>query len=132
MFLNGRITRPSPTCAQMNEVFGCARNLREQRREVRRLLARLGKRRVGIAVNEHDEPDLAGEVEQSIERGVGDARRFTGDLRGHELLVDRELADPDEHAGERLEDATHVIGRVHVRRIETGDHRIEPRLLRLG
>jgi len=46
--------------------------------------------------------------------------------------VNRELADAGEHAGKRLEYTLYVIGRVHVRRIESGDHRIETCLLFLG
>jgi hypothetical protein len=84
---------------------------------------------IDVVVEDHDEPGFGGEVEDAIERRVGEAGRVAGDLRRHELLVDAELADAAEDAGERLQHAADVIHRVHVRRIEPGDHRIEPRLL---
>ena len=62
--------------------------------------------------------------------GFVEAGRLARDLRGHELLVDRELADPGEDAGERLEHALDVVGRVHVGRVEARDHGVEARLLR--
>ena len=53
--------------------------------------------------------------------------------------MDRELADAGEDAGVGLEHAADVIGRVHVGRVEPGDHRVEAllllrrqRLVRLG
>ena len=75
-------------------------------------------------------PASAGEIEDAVEGRVEQAGRLAGDLRRHELLVDRELADAREHAGERQQHALDVIGGVHVRRIEPRDHGVEARLLR--
>ncbi len=44
----------------------------------------------------------------------------------------REFADSGKHAGERQQHALDVVRRVHVRRVEPGDHRVEPRLLLFG
>jgi hypothetical protein len=79
-------------------------------------------------VQDHDETGFGGEVQNAIERGIGEARGFTRNLRRDELLVDAELADAGEDAGECLEHAADVVDAVHVGRIESGDHRIEPRL----
>ena len=65
-----------------------------------RILSRLGKRHVDVAVEEHRHSDLGREVEDAIERAVAQRRRLAGDLRRHELLVNRELADALEDAGE--------------------------------
>jgi hypothetical protein len=46
-----------------------------------------------------DEPDLPREVQDAIERGIRQARGLSGDLRRDELLVDRELADPENTPG---------------------------------
>src|SRR5262245_54349404 len=82
-------------------------------REVHGLRIRLRKRHVDVAVEDHDEADLSRKVENAVERRVGEAGGFAGDLRGDELLVNREFADAREHAWERLQDALDVIGRVH-------------------
>ena len=111
-------------------VFGCRRNSSRSCAHLVRLLARLRERHVDVVVHDHDEPDLAGEVEDPIERRVGEARGLAGDLRRDELLVDRELADAGEHAREGQQHAADVIGRVHVGGVEAGDHRVEARLLR--
>ncbi len=68
-------------------------------------------------------------VENAVERRVGQAGGVAGDLRGDELLVDGELADPREDAREGGQHAPDVIRGIHVRRVEAGDHRIEARLL---
>ena len=47
-----------------------------------------GERHVDVVVQDHDEPGLAGEVEDAIERRVREAGGFAGDLRRDELLVD--------------------------------------------
>ncbi len=100
-----------------------------QLQDLIRLLSRPGERRVHVTVDERHQPDLSGEVEQAVEGAVGDARRFAGDLRRHEFLVNRELANAREHPGERRQHPPHVIGGVHVGGVEPGDHRVETRLL---
>ena len=67
--------------------------------ELIRLLLRLRERHVDVVVQEHDESDLAGEIEDPVERRIREAGRLAGDLGRDELLVDRELADAREHAG---------------------------------
>ncbi len=100
-------------------------------REVDRLGIRFRERHVDVVVEDHDQPGLGGELEDAIEGGVGKARRFSGDLRGDELLVDAELADPGEHAGKRFQHAANVVDAIHVGRVEPRDHRVEPRLVGL-
>ena len=89
----GRITRPRPVCAQMIVVFGCRRSRSFVCVEVHGLGAGLRERHVDVVVQQHDEPDFAGEIEDAVERRIGEARGVAGHLRRHELLVDRELAD---------------------------------------
>ena len=111
-----------------------ARMALEQRlhlREIHRLGIGLCERHVDVVVEDDDEPALGGEVENPIERRIGQARGLAGNLRGHEFLVDAELADAGEDAGEGLQHAADVIDGIHVRRVEPGDHRIEARLLLL-
>ena len=74
-------------------------------------------------------PASAGKLQNAIECGVRQAGGFAGDLGGDEFLVNRELAEPGEDAGKRPEDPPDVIDRIHVGRIEAGNHRIEARLL---
>ncbi len=93
-----------------------------------RLLVRLRERHVRVAVQERHQPDLAGEVEDPVQRLIREAGRPAGGLGRHELLVDRELADPHEDPGEGPEHPADVVRRVHVGGIEAGDHGIEPRL----
>jgi hypothetical protein len=101
-------------------------------REVHRLGVGLRKRHVEVVVEDDDETRFGGEVEDPIEGRIGQAGGFADDLRGHELLVDTELADPGEDTGKRLQYSPDVIDAVHVGRVEPGDHRIEPRLVRFG
>src|SRR5262245_58169085 len=82
------------------------------------LYPRLAERAIHVVMENDHQPGLCGEIEDSVERGIDQARWPTGDLRRHELLVNRELADAHEHAWERSEHATDVIGGVHVRGIE--------------
>jgi hypothetical protein len=96
-----------------------------------RLGVLLRERHVDVVVDDHDEARFRGEVEDAIERGVCEAGSLAGDLGRDELLVDAELADAGEHAGERLQNPANVIDAVHVRWVEPGDHRIEARLLLL-
>ena len=97
----GRTTRPSPMWAQMIVVLGC-------RSKSDRIWARrygscpsFGKGMFDVVVHQRDQAGLAREIEQAVERRVGQARRAARDLGGHELLVDRELADAGEDARER-------------------------------
>ena len=82
-----------------------ARVALEQRlhlRQIRRFGVGLRERHVDVVVKDDDQPALGGELENPIERRIGQARGLAGDLRGHEFLVDAELADAGEDAGERL------------------------------
>ena len=74
-------------------------------------------------------PEAGGELEHAVERRVGEAGGLAGDLGRDEFLVDAELADAGEDAGEGLQHPPNVIGGVHVGRVEPGDHRVETRLL---
>ncbi len=73
-------------------------------------------------------PVSAANVEYPVERRVDQAGGLAGNLRGDELLVDAELANAGEDAGERGENTPNVVDAVHVGGIEAGDHRVEPRL----
>ncbi len=109
--------------------LGMAREQSLHLLEVGAHLLGLAERLVDVVVDDDDQADLTREVEDAVERRVGQARDVAGNLRGHELLVDRELTDPGEHAGKGLEHPPDVIGRVHVGGVEAGDHRIEAGLL---
>ena len=85
-------------------------------RQVDRFGVLLRERHVDVVVKNDHQADLAGEVEDAIERGIGEAGGFTGDLRRDELLVDAELADAGEHARKGPQHAADVIGGVHVGR----------------
>ena len=98
-------------------------------RRIRRFCAWFGKRHVDVVVNQHDETDFGREVDETIERLVLETRHFARDFRGNKFLMNGEFTDAREHARERREHTSNVIGGVHVGRIETGDHRIEPCLL---
>ena len=78
------------------------------------LPAGLRERRVDVVVQEDQEAGLGAERQDAVERGVLQAGGVAGHLRRHELLVDAELADAGEDAGERLQDAADVIDAVHV------------------
>ena len=80
-------------------------------------------------MQDHHQPGLGGEVENPIERRIRQAGCLARHFRRHELLVDAELADAREHAGERQQDTADVIDSVHVGRVEAGDHRVEAGLL---
>ncbi len=67
-------------------------------------------------------------AKHAVERRIEQARRAGAHLVRDEFLVDRELADSREHAGEGPQHSPNLIGGVHVARIEPGDHRVEPRL----
>ena len=49
-------------------------------RQEDRLRTRLGERHVDVVVQDHDEPNLAREVENAVERRVGQARSVASDL----------------------------------------------------
>ena len=121
--------RPSPPCAQMIVVVLVPHGQIPQLRDLIRILSGTREGHVDVVVQDHHEADLAGRVEDAIQRRVEQARGLAGDLRRHEFLVDRELADAAEHARERLQHALDVVGRIHVGRVEAGDHRVETRLL---
>ena len=71
---------------------GRARMAREQRLHLRRSrpapCSGFANGTCDVVVDEDDQPDLAREVEDAVERRVGEARDVAGDLRGDELLVD--------------------------------------------
>ena len=125
----GCTTRPRPVCAQMIEAFGC-------RLSSAFICVRYTGSVSGFANGMSmslcritTRPDSA--AKSRIRSSAGLVR----------LAVSPEILDetnslwmvnspmPGEHAGKRLQHAADVIGRVHVGRIEPGDHRIEARLL---
>lgn len=61
--------------------------------------------------------------------GIFQAGHVAAHLAAHELLVDAELANAAEHAGEGEQHAPDVVGGVHVSGVEAGDHRVQPLLL---
>ena len=97
--------------------------------EIRRLRSFFGKRPIHVVMNQHNQSDLAGEVEDPVQRRVLQARNRTGDLGGYELLVNGELANAGEYTRKSLQHPANMIHRVHVGGIESRDHGIEPRLL---
>ena len=66
---------------------------RLQLRQLIRLLIRARERHVDVVVQNDHQPDLAGEIQDAIERRIGQARGSAGHLRRDELLVDGEFAD---------------------------------------
>ena len=93
--------RPRPMCAQMIDVVRMALEQRLHLRQIHRLGVRLRERHVDVVVQDHDEAGLGGEVENAIERRIGQAGRLARDLGRDEFLVDGELADAGEDARER-------------------------------
>ena len=78
--------------------------------EVHRPRVHLGEGHVDVAMEKDDQSDLAGEIEDAIERRVLQACDIARHLRRDELLVDGELADADEDAGKQFQHAANVIG----------------------
>ena len=76
-------------------------------------------------MNQHDQARLAREIEDAVERPVGEAWLAAGHLGRDKLLVDRELADAAEHAGKGLQHPPDMVRGLHVRRVEARDHGIE-------
>ena len=72
---------------------------------------------------------LCGKIKNSVESRVLKTGGFSRDLRGHELLVNRELSDSREHTGKCLEHAPDVVRRVHVCGIEACNHGVKAGLL---
>ena len=101
-----------------------------KRVEVRRTGPRVGQDDVHVVVQEGQQPHLARELQDAVERRIAEARRVAHRLRGHHLLVNRELSDPREHPRVEPEHAADVVGRVHVGGVEARDHGIEPVPLR--
>ena len=87
------------------------------------------KRPIYVIMNQHNQSDLAGEVQDPVQRRVGQARNRTGDLAGYELLVNAELANTGEYARKSSQHAANMIHRVHIGWIEARDHGIKPCLL---
>src|SRR5215467_782869 len=88
-----------------------------------------GERYADVAVKQDNEASFRRKFEDTIERRVLQASNFARNLGRNKLLMNRELTDASEHAWIGLQYSTDVICSVHVRWIETGDHRIESRLL---
>ena len=80
-------------------------------------------------MDQNNQTDFGGEIEQPIQCRILKAGHLAGDLCRDKLLVNGEFADARENSGKCLQHAPNMIGGVHVGRIEAGDHRIEARLL---
>ena len=65
--------RPSPTWAQMIDVFGCRLSSAFICARYTGSASVLGERHVDVVVEDHDEPGLGRKVENAIERGIGQA-----------------------------------------------------------
>ena len=87
---------------------------------------------VHVVVHQGQEPDLPGELEDPVECRITKARHVPHRLGRHHLLVDGKLPDSRKHARIQAEHPADVIRRVHVGRIEPGDHGIEARPLLRG
>ena len=79
-------------------------------------------------MDQHHQTNLGREIEYSVKGRILEAGDFPGDLARHELLMDREFANAGEDPRKRLQHPPNVISGIHVRGIESRDHRIEPRL----
>src|SRR5215469_244871 len=88
-----------------------------------------GERNADVAVKQDNETSFRRKVEDAVERWVLQAGNFARNLGRNKFLMNRELTDASEHAWIGLQHSTDVICSVHVRWIEAGDHRIEPRPL---
>ncbi len=121
--------RPEPDVGPDDRRLGMPPQQRLHLGEEDRLLSRLGERHIHIVVDQDDEPHLAREVEDPVQGRIDQARDLARDLRGHELLVNGELADPREDARKGPQHPADVIGGVHVGGVEAGDHGIEAGLL---
>ena len=84
---------------------------------------------VDIVVKYHDQADLPCERQYFIQRRIEQARRVARHFRGNEFLVDGKLTDARENARIHQQHPAYVICRVHVRRVEPGDHRIDARAI---
>ena len=125
----GWITRPNPVCAQMIVASAWRRSRSFICDKYTGSAPALANGMSMSLWSSTTSPTLGREIEDPVERGIGEARDVAGHLRRDELLVDRELADTCEHARERRQHALDVIHAVHVGRVEPRDHRIEARLL---
>jgi len=67
-------------------------------------------------------------VQNAIQRRILETGCLSRDLRRHELLMDRKLANTREDAGKQSQHTANVIDRIHVGRVESCDHGIEPLL----
>src|SRR5215475_3792940 len=87
------------------------------------------ERKVDVVVKDDNETRFGGEIENAIEGRILEAGYFPGNLCGDKFLVNGEFADAGKDAGESLQNAADVVGGVHVRGIEAGNHGIDSGLL---
>jgi hypothetical protein len=80
-------------------------------------------------VDQHDQSNLSGEIENAVQRRILQAGCVARDFCRHELLVDREFTNPTENARKGLEHTTNVVRGVHIRGIEARDHGVKTRPL---
>src|SRR5580704_7466025 len=97
--------------------------------EVCRRRAFFGEWNIDIVVNQHNQPNFGGEVENTVQSGILKACHLTSYLRGYELLMNRKFPDAGKDTGKRLQHAANMVRRIHVRGIETGDHGVKTGLL---
>ena len=83
-------------------------------------------------MHQDNETGFFSQIQNPIEGRIEEAGHAAGNLAGDELLMNGELTDTAKHTGIESQDAPDVTGRVHIRRIEPCDHRIEARLFLFG
>ncbi len=97
----------------------------EHLRVIDRQRRAFGERHVDVIVKNDRKSGPAGEIENSVQRRIWEGRYLAGHLARYELFVNAEFADAAEHAWVHFQHTRDVIDRVHVRRIEPGNHRIQ-------
>ena len=98
-------------------------------RQIDRLGVLLRERHVDVVVQDHDEAGFGGELENAVERGVGQAGGFAGIFDETNSLWMLNSPMPVNTPGNMRQHAADVVDGVHVGRIESGDHRVEARLI---
>ena len=99
--------------------------------EIESLRLWLGKWHMYVVMHYCDQTGLRCEVKNAIQRRVEKTGHITADLGRNKLLVDGKLADTGKYPGIGLQYPANVVRCVHIRGIETDDHRFKMGLLLL-
>ena len=94
--------------------------------QISRRGAFLRKRDIQIAMQDGHQSHFGSEVEDPVEGRILQTGHLSRHLCGHKLLMNCELADACEYTRECLQNTPDVVSGIHVSRIKSGDHGIEP------